>query len=54
MNNALVVTAMLLAVGLMAGVSRNETNLSPSSDPHAWYEQQVEEGFGHLDQLPNH
>jgi hypothetical protein len=54
MNNTLVVAAMLVAVSLMAGVSRYEVASRPSSDPQGSFEQQVEEGFGHLDRLPNH
>jgi hypothetical protein len=53
MNNTLLVAAMLVAVSLMAGVSRNEATSRVSLDPHASFEQQVEEGFGHIDQLPN-
>jgi hypothetical protein len=51
MKKGYVVAAMLLALSVMAGVSRQQTTLRRSLDPQGWYEQQVEEGFGHLDTL---
>jgi len=48
------VVAMMMAVGLMAGLSRTHAIQRPSLAPQAAFEQQIEEGFGHLDQLPNH
>jgi hypothetical protein len=54
MNKTLIVAAMLVAVSLMAGVSRYEVASRPMPDSTGSFEQQVEEGFGHLDQLPNH
>ena len=52
MGKGLVVAAMLLVVSVMADISRKETAFSPPLSPQGWYEQQVEEGFGHIDALP--
>ncbi|HXQ52263.1 MAG TPA: hypothetical protein VN802_14300 [Stellaceae bacterium] len=44
----------VVAMSLLSCVSRPEPQAQAPLGRTAWYEQQVEEGFGRLDQLPTH
>ena len=52
MSQRAVLPLMLAVLALLSCVSQPEARLHASLSHAAWYEEQLEEGFGHLDRLP--